>query len=61
MGIIVELYKGRDDVIRVAKLCTSRGYPTKPIVKLYPLELSVDSSGDLINIQPERAVQNREG
>ena len=49
LGIVTELYPGPDNAIRVAQLRTSSGETTRPIVKLYPLELSIDQSSSLVN------------
>ena len=39
LAIVVETIKGRDGLIRAAKIRTSTGQTTRPIVKLYPLEV----------------------
>ena len=39
LGLIVELYKGYDGIVRSAKLKTSSGFTNRPISKLYPLEI----------------------
>ena len=40
LGVIEDVIMGRDRLIRAAKVRTSRGLvTTRPIVKLYPLEL----------------------
>ena len=41
LGKIIRLYPGRDGVVRVVQLKTSRpiGLLNRPVVKLYPLEL----------------------
>ena len=43
MGIVEQLVKGRDGVIRVAKLRTNKTEIERAIQLLYPLELSCDS------------------
>ena len=40
MGRIIGLFPGGDGLTRVVQLKTSTGIITRPIVKLYPLELS---------------------
>ena len=39
IGIISELFQGKDDQIRGAQVKTPRGYLDRPIQLLYPLEL----------------------
>ena len=43
IGIVEELYKGKDNVIRAAKLRSRKTYIERPIQFLYPLELSCDT------------------
>ena len=42
LGIVEQLYGGRDGVIRAVKLRTSKSILERPIQHLYPLELSCD-------------------
>ena len=42
MGVVVELIKGRDGMVRAAKVKTFKGYLERAIQHLYPLELSCD-------------------
>ena len=42
-GIIEELYKGKDKLIRAVKLRSRKTYSERPIQLLYPLELSCDT------------------
>ena len=42
MGVIEELFSGRDGIVRAAKLRAGRGFKERPIQHLYPLELSCD-------------------
>jgi len=37
MGRVVEVYPGTDHIVRVAKVVTSQGVFTRPVVKLVPL------------------------
>ena len=43
IGIVEELYKGKDSVIRAVKLRSRKTYIERPIQFLYPLELSCDT------------------
>ena len=43
IGIVEELYKGKDNVIRAVKLRSRKTYIERPIQSLYPLELSCDT------------------
>ena len=43
LGIVQELYPGRDRVVRVVKLCSGRNFLERPVQHVYPLELSCDS------------------
>jgi hypothetical protein len=58
LGIVQELYPGRDGVIRAAKIKTGNGHLERAVNLLYPLELSCDirpsTSGE--NLNPEAAV-----
>ena len=42
MGVVEDLFTGRDGVVRAAKLRAGRGFMERPIQHLYPLELSCD-------------------
>ena len=44
MGIITKLYLGRDKVVRLADVKIGNGIFTRPLVRLYPLELDVSCS-----------------
>ena len=44
MAVISDLHVGRDGQIRSVKLRTTKGYVTRPILKLYPLELSCEEN-----------------
>ena len=43
IGIVEELYEGKDNVIRAVKLRSRKTYIERPIQFLYPLELSCDT------------------
>ena len=43
IGIVEELYEGKDNVIRAVKFCSRKTYIERPIQFLYPLELSCDT------------------
>lgn len=61
MAVILELFPGRDGHERVARLRTSNGVYTRPIQRLYPLEISdekdiVDNNKvDSVDLEGERA------
>ena len=42
LGIVSDLIKGKDDVVRGAKVRTANGELERAIQQLYPLELSID-------------------
>ena len=42
MGVVVELFNGRDGVVRGAKLRAGKAFLERPVQHLYPLELSCD-------------------
>lgn len=46
VGIVTELIKGRDGVVRGAKLRTGTSHLERAVQQLYPLELSCDRPGD---------------
>ena len=43
LGIVQELYPGRDGVVRAVKLRSGRNFLERPVQHVYPLELSCDS------------------
>ena len=43
IGIVEELYEGKDNVIRAVKIPSRKIYIERPIQFLYPLELSCDT------------------
>lgn len=40
LGLVVETFTGKDGIYRVAKVKTSAGYKTRPVQRLYRLEIS---------------------
>ena len=52
LGIVEELFPGRDGVIRAAKVKTSNGHLERAVNHLYPLELSCDQSSNQQNLNP---------
>ena len=44
LGIVEELFPGRDGIIRAEKVKTANGYLERVVNNLYPLELSCDQS-----------------
>ena len=44
VGVVEELYKGRDGVVRAVKLCAGKTFLERAVNQLYPLELSCDRS-----------------
>ena len=55
LGVIEELYPGRDGITRAAKLRAGKSYLERAVNHLYPLELSCDTSQTYI---PERKQLN---
>jgi hypothetical protein len=57
LGVVDELYKGRDGVVRAVKLRAGKTYLERAVNHLYPLELSCDrtETKELINLNPEAA------
>ncbi|GFY48896.1 hypothetical protein TNIN_497341 [Trichonephila inaurata madagascariensis] len=43
MGLVMELFPGKDNSVRVVKVKTRMGELVRPVKRLYPLELSSDS------------------
>ena len=43
LGIVEELYPGKDEVVRAVKLRSGRNFLERPVQHVYPLELSCDS------------------
>jgi hypothetical protein len=42
LGIVHELYEGKDGVVRAVKLRAGKSFMERPVQHLYPLELSCD-------------------
>ena len=40
MAVVTDLITGKDGLVRSAAICTVNGSTTRPITKLYPLELN---------------------
>ena len=57
-GVVEELYKGRDGVVRGVKIKTPTGHLERAVQQLYPLELSCDisSSSNSDKLNPAAAV-----
>lgn len=54
-GIIVELFIGRDGIIRAAKLRAGKSYLERAVQQLYPLELTCDwAKGGIATNNPMR-------
>ena len=45
LGVVSELFKGRDGAVRAVKLRAGKSYLERPVQHLFPLELSSDSYG----------------
>ena len=59
LGLIIELYRGSDGLVRSVKLKTAGGFTNRPISKLYPLEIRSDvvsepNSDIKKNVRPRR-------
>jgi hypothetical protein len=44
LGLVKELVRGKDGLVRSVRIKTRTGETTRPIVKLYPLEISTDDT-----------------
>ena len=53
MAVIQDLIVGGDGLVRAANIRTTTGITSRPITKLYPLELSVDEKNESMQ-QPQR-------
>ena len=52
LGVVVELFCGRDGAVRAAKLRAGKAFLERPVQHLYPLELSCDAAKP-VNEPPE--------
>jgi hypothetical protein len=48
LGIVLELYPGKDNIPRVARLRTAQGERIRPFQRLYPLEVSAKTDFDIL-------------
>ena len=47
LGVVTELFRGNDGLVRSVKIKTSNGETTRPIAKLYPLEVTqIDNANE---------------
>ena len=54
LGIVEELYKGRDGNVRAVKLHAGKSYLEQPVNHLYPLEMSCDRTDPVqVRLDPE--------
>ena len=44
LGLVKELVRGKDGLVRSVKIKTRTGETTRPIIKLYPLEIQSDDT-----------------
>ena len=59
LAIVEELNKGRDDVTRSAVIRTNTGFTTRPVSKLYPLEVNTeDNKMDCAYTSPDMQSRN---
>ena len=49
LGLIVDLFEGRDGVVRAAKLCAGKSFLERPVQHLFPLELTCANSVQVQN------------
>ena len=43
LGLITDLFEGRDGVVCAAKLCAAKSFLERPVQHLFPLELACDN------------------
>lgn len=60
VGIITEVYTGKDNLSRVARVQTASGIKVRPYQRLYPLELSVVSQDWLESIPASRPADHQQ-
>ncbi|XP_066958107.1 uncharacterized protein [Macrobrachium rosenbergii] len=58
LGVITELYPGKDGMVRSAKVKTKRGFVTRPVQNLYNLEISDISEESVCNSPDEIIKEN---
>ena len=46
LGIVEQLYQGKDGVVRALKLRAGKSFVERPVQHLYPLELSCDKQAN---------------
>lgn len=56
MGVIVELIKGEDDLVRTVRIKTANGIFLRPVSKLYPLEVY---SNERVQYLPSSSAQDQ--
>ena len=54
LGIITKLYEGKDGIVRSADVKTKVNTLMRPLVRLYPLELEIDSVNEPNPFQASR-------
>ncbi len=59
MAKIIELFPGRDGVIRTAKVKTQRGILLRPLQRLYPLEVSTSEDVQIITDRLKQPVTDK--
>jgi hypothetical protein len=64
MGVIEEVYRGKDGIIRTVRLRTKQGYVVRTINKLYPLEVNFMYDEDEVQTfveQPDQTLMEASG
>ncbi|WP_253302409.1 DUF1759 domain-containing protein [Wolbachia endosymbiont of Psylliodes chrysocephala] len=59
LGRIVEIYNGKDNVTRVAKVKTATGYMVRPYQRLYPLEMSKKEKGRVVEQTTKKKTEEK--
>ena len=58
LAVVKTLVKGKDGLIQSANICTSSGRTSRPIARLYPLEVSTkQESQEPPSVQPTKLLQ----
>ena len=65
LGVIVDLFEGRDGVVRAAKLRAGKSFLERPVQHLFPLELACDNPVQVQNTtdpnpEPRRSRSGRD-